>query len=422
MISTPPVDCPVNEDFDPLSPEYLADPVAVLRSIPPDHRPIFFAPRLGYYVVTDYAETDYIFRHPELFSAANTQQPLVPLVPQAQEILRGAGWRPQPSMVSIDEPAHGRLRGPINRAFTPRRVESMVPTIETTVAELLDAVEDAPSFELVASLAHPLPATVIFALLGVPRQDWAQLKTWCGYRAALNWGRPAPEDQVEIATNIAAYRGYLTDFVSAKATQRADDLTSDLLAIHDEDPDQLELDEIASILSSLTFAGHETTTGLIGNLVRRLLDEMPRRWEEVVAHPELAGAAVDEVLRYDTSVPAWRRVSKQPTRLGGVELPEGAKLFLWLTAVDRDPTTFTEPDLFDLHRQDAQRALAFGKGIHYCVGMPLGKLEAKLALLGLVSRFPDLRLVPDQRLDFQPNISFRGPKELWLERTRGVDA
>jgi cytochrome P450 len=172
----------------------------------------------------------------------------------------------------------------------------------------------------------------------------------------------------------------------------------------------------------LTFAGHETTTGLIGNLVRRLLDDRSHRWEEVVAHPELAAAAVDEVLRYDTSVPAWRRVTKQPTRLGDVELPEGARLFLWLTAVDRDPTVFSEPDQFDLHRQDAQRALAFGKGIHYCVGMPLGKLEAKLALLGLVSRFPDLRLVPDQVLDFQPNISFRGPKELWVERTRSADA
>jgi len=392
--------------------------VAVLRSIPPEHRPIFFAPRLGYYVVTDYAETDYIFRHPELFSAANTQQPLAPLVPEAQEILRGAGHRPQPTMVSLDPPAHARLRVPAARAFTPRRVESMVPTIQATVTELLDAVADVPRFDLVASLAHPLPATVIFALMGVPRQDWPQLKAWCGYRAALSWGRPAPEDQIEIATNLAAYRRYLYDLVRTKVTQRADDPTSDLLAIHDEDPDQLELDEVGSILFSLSFAGHETTTGLIGNMARRLL-EAPARWEEVVAHPELAAAAVDETLRYDTSVPAWRRVTTQPTHLGGVELPEGAKLFLWLTAIDRDPTVFADPDQFDLHRQDAQRALSFGKGIHYCIGMPLGKLEAKLALLGLVSRFPNLQLVADQQLSFHPNISFRGPQALWVDRTSG---
>ena len=417
MLETQPIACPVDPDFDPLSPAYLADPVAVLKAMPAEQHPIFFAPRLGYYVVTGYAETDHIFRHPELFSAANTQQPLAPLVPEAQEILRGAGHRPQPSMVSLDPPAHARLRGPAARAFTPRRVESMVPTIQATVAELLDAVADLPRFDLVSALAHPLPATVIFALMGVPRADWAQLKAWCGYRAALSFGRPAPEDQVEIATNLAAYRRYLYDLVRTKVTRRADDLTSDLLAIHDEDPSQLQLEDIGSILFSLSFAGHETTTGLIGNMVRRLLEDR-RLWQEVAAAPgELAAHAVDETLRHDTSVPAWRRVTTQPTRLGGVDLPEGARLFLWLTAVDRDPTVFADPDRFDLHRPDAQRALAFGKGIHYCIGAPLGRLEARLALHGLVARFPDLALVPDQPLTFHPNISFRGPQTLWVTRS-----
>jgi len=116
-------------------------------------------------------------------------------------------------------------------------------------------------------------------------------------------------------------------------------------------------------------------------------------------------------------LPAWPVARPAAARLGGVDLPEGAKLFLWLTALDRDPTIFADPEQFDLHRPDAQRALALGKGIHYCVGAPLGKLEARLALLGLVSRFPDLRLVPDQELTFHPNISFRGPQALWLERT-----
>jgi cytochrome P450 len=140
MLEAQSVACPVNPEFDPLSPEYLADPLAVLRSLRPGDHPLFFAPKLDYYVVTGYAETDHVFRHPEIFSAANTQQPLVPLVPEAQEILRGAGHRPQPSMVSLDPPAHGRLRGPTARAFTPRRVDAMAPVIEATIAELLDAV------------------------------------------------------------------------------------------------------------------------------------------------------------------------------------------------------------------------------------------------------------------------------------------
>ena len=418
MVDEPVAGCPVDADFDPLSPEYLADPVAVLQRIPPENRPIFFAPRLGYYVLTDYAETDHVFRHPEIFSAANTQLPLAPLVPEAQEILRGTGYRPQPSMVSIDPPAHGRLRAPTARAFTPGRVNGMIPTIEATVRDLLDAVADQPRFDVVAALAHPLPATVIFALMGVPRADWPRLKEWCGYRTAISWGRPSPEVQVETATNLAAYRGYIYDLVRQKVDQRDDDLTSDLLAIHDEDPAQLEIEEIGSILFSLSFAGHETTSGLIGNMIRRLLEDRAR-WEAVVAQPELAAAAVEETLRYDTSVPAWRRVTKEPTRLGAVDLPEGAKLFLWLLAVDRDPTVFADPEQFDLHRTDAHRALAFGKGIHHCIGASLGRLEAKLALLELVRRFPDLTLVAGQTLSFHPNISFRGPQALWVERAGG---
>jgi cytochrome P450 len=261
---------------------------------------------------------------------------------------------------------------------------------------LADPVAGRTRVDVVAAVAHPLPASVIFALMGVPRGDWPRLKAWCGFRAALSWGRPEPQDQVEIATNMAAYRRYLFELVRARTSERGDDLTSDLLAIRDEDPEALIPEEIASILFSLSFAGHETTTGLIGNMVRRLLEDRSR-WEAVVAEPELAGAAVDETLRYDTSVPAWRRVTRRPLTLGG-------------------PSVFADPDTFDLHRTDAHRALAFGKGVHYCLGAGLGKLEARLAVTELTRRFPDLALVPGQDLSFHPNISFRGPQAVWVER------
>jgi cytochrome P450 len=186
-----------------------------------------------------------------------------------------------------------------------------------------------------------------------------------------------------------------------------------MLKIHDEDPDALSQEEIASILFSLSFAGHETTNYLIGNLVRRLLED-PARWDEVVADQALIPGAVDETLRYDTSVPAWRRMTKRPVTLGGVDIPEGAKLFLWLASSGRDASVFPEPDVFDLRRANAKRHLAFGKGIHFCIGSALGKLEAQLALEELTRRFPSLRLVEDQELSFHPNISFRGPQALWV--------
>jgi hypothetical protein len=407
-----PGSCPVHVNFDPLATAFLADPFAAMDSLPRDI-PVFYAPSIDYYVITRYADIKAIFLDPETYSAAATQLPLVPLVPEAMQILLGSGYRPQPSMVSLDPPSHTRLRSPTARAFTPGRVTQMEPRIRRTINQLLDVIDPSAPFDLVSGLSFPLPATIIFSFVGIPERDWPQLKAWCGHRAALGFGHPTPEEQVQHATNMAAYRRYLTAFVATKTTVRDDDFTSDLLAIHDEDPSALTHEEISSILYSLTFAGHETTNYLIGNLVYRLL-EKPERWDAVVADPELIPGAVDETLRYDPPVPVWRRVTKRPVTLGGVELPEGAKLFLWLAASGRDPSVFPAPETFDLRRSDTSKSLAFGLGIHYCPGAALGKLEARLALEALTSRFPRLRLVDGQELSFHPNISFRGPQSLWV--------
>jgi cytochrome P450 len=358
--------CPVDDSFDPLSPEFLADPYTIMASLPGQGASIFFAPSIGYYVITSYADIEAVFRDPVAYSAAVAQAPLVPIVPEAQQILLAGGHKPQPSMVSLDEPEHARLRKPAARAFSMKRVMALIPAIEATTARLLDAVAGAAEFDLTAALSFPLPANIVFSLMGVPEEDYAQLKQWCGYRAALGWGRPAAEDQVEIASSMAAYRGYIRALVDVKVREPGDDVTSDLIAIHREDPERLTLDEIASILFSLSFAGHETTTGLIGNTVRRLL-ECPDRWADIARRPELI------------------------------------------------PAAFDEPQEFDLHRPDAERHLAFGKGLHYCLGANLGKLEAHIAIAELARRYPALRLAPDQQFTFHPNISFRGPQVLRLQ-------
>ena len=181
-------------------------------------------------------------------------------------------------------------------------------------------------FDLIEALAFPLPMRIMFSFMGVPEADWAQLKEWWRSRASLAWGRPTPEDALHHAQQMVAYRRYLRDLVAAKATERGDDFASALLEIDDEDPEELTQEEVASILFSLSFAGHETTNNLIGNCVRRLL-EVPDRWARLVAEPALIRGAVDEMLRFDPSVPVWRRVTRRPVTLGGVELPEGAKLF-----------------------------------------------------------------------------------------------
>ena len=404
--------CPVRADFDPLSPEFLSDPFAELHSIPSEMS-VFYAPSIDYYVVTRYADIEAILLDSETYSAAPAQLPLAQLVPEAAQILLAGGHKPQPSMVSLDPPAHTRLRSPTARAFTPQRVSQMDQTIRRTVDQLLDAVDAVAPFDLVSTLAFPLPARIIFSFIGIQESDWPQLKEWCGHRSALLFGRPTPAEQVQHAKSMAAYRSYLRDLVITKAHERKDDFASALLAIHDEDPEALTYEEIGSILYSLTFAGHETTTNLIGNVLRRMLED-PARWDMVVADRELIPNAVLETLRYDPSVPVWRRVTKRPVTLGGVSLPEGAKLLLWLAASGRDASVFSQPDTFDLRRTNAAKTLAFGKGIHYCPGAALGKREAELALDGLTRRFPRLRLVEGQKFSFHANISFRGPQALWV--------
>src|SRR5690242_11637806 len=159
---------PVQAQFDPLGEDYLADPYNVLAKLPITEAPIFYAPSIDYYVVTRYADIEAVYRDPATFSAAVAQAPLAPLVAEAQQILLAGGHRPQPSMVSLDEPAHARLRKPAARAFSAKRVNGMVPTIQRVTTELLDAVAGQPRFDLIAALAFPLPATVVFALIGVP--------------------------------------------------------------------------------------------------------------------------------------------------------------------------------------------------------------------------------------------------------------
>jgi len=402
--------CPVNHGFDPFSADFLADPMAIFAQT---DAPIFYAPSIDYYVVTRYEEIAAIFLDHETYSAAAAQLPLVSLDPAAIEILRDDGYKPQPSMVSLDPPAHRRLRNPTVRAFTPRRVREMEPKIRQIVNDLLDEVDPAQPFDIVDALAFPLPATVVFELLGIPKEHWGQLKEWCGDRASLTFGKPDAAEQVENAKGLVAYRTFLRNYVAQRNEDRGDDFASALLAIHDEDPEKLEIDEIVSILFSLTLAGHETTHYLIGNLINNLLTDRSL-WETLLHDPALIPNAVNECLRIDSSVPVWRRMTKCETTIGNVTLPEGAKLYLWLNAAGRDTTLFPEPDTFDIHRENATATLTFGKGVHYCLGESR-RMEACVALEELIRRYPTLHKVDGQTLAFPTNIAFRGPKSLMVE-------
>jgi cytochrome P450 len=177
------VSCPVEPEFDPLTPEFLADPFGVMRALPLADRPVFYAPAIGYYVVTRYREIESIFSDHDDYSAAAAQLPLVELDARARQILLDGGNRPQPSMVSLDGPEHARLRRPTARAFSARRTAEMEPRIRVILEQILDSIDPTRPFDLVSTLTFPLPATVVFSFIGVPESDYPQLKQWSGYRA-----------------------------------------------------------------------------------------------------------------------------------------------------------------------------------------------------------------------------------------------
>lgn len=417
-MTSPPGSCPVHA-LDPFAPSFLADPYPVLGAMRAEG-PVFYSPVLDMWVVTRFADVEAIFRDPKTYSAAIAQDPLFPLADATRAVL-ARGFRASATMSNCDPPKHTRIRRYNLRSFSARRIAVLEPKIQAKAEELVDSLLRDNEFDLVAGLTFPLPAYMIFTLIGFPAEDLELLKSWCGNRTLFSWGRPSVADQVQIAENMVRYWQYCERFVDARITRPLDDFTSDLARVHRDQPEELSRDEIVGVVYGLSFAGHETTTNLTTNAVRQLLEHR-EQWESICADPTLIPNAIEEVLRYDSSVIAWRRVTTRPVEIGGVEVPAGARLLLSLAGANRDPDRFDEPDRFDIRRSGARDHLALGKGIHFCLGAPLARLEARIVLELITAAAPDLELVAGQQPTFPPNVSFRGPERLLLRRATSASA
>jgi cytochrome P450 len=410
-------DHPVNPTFDPLDPDYLSDPYPYFARFRRE-TPVFYAPKIDFWVVSRYEDVQNVVKDPETFSNVRVQEPLHPLTEEAQERLK-QGVRVTPTTSTADPPLHRRTRKHAARAFSAKRVAGLEGRIREIANDLIDQMISEGRGDMVDKFAFPLPASVVFSLIGYPEEDTEMLKSWCFDRLKITWGSPLPDEQLETVEKMTSFFDYIENFVYDRAKDLQDDYTSDLLRIRAEDEDNLSLEEVVSIDYSLSFAGHETTTNLILNGLRQLLSRTGL-WNELRGDPSLIENAVEEILRYDTSVPAWRRSTTRPVEIAGVEVPEGARLILLLASANRDESVFEEPDEFDIRRENAAKHIAFSHGIHFCLGAPLARLEARIAFELLTQRLPDLRLSPpDQEFEFDPNMSFRGPKELWAEWTPG---
>ncbi|MER6911938.1 cytochrome P450 [Streptomyces sp. NPDC000594] len=311
-----------------------------------------------------------------------------------------------PNLLETDPPDHTRLRRLVSREFTARRVEQLAPRISEITAGLLDALPPTGRGDLIEALAFPLPITVICELLGIPAGDRETFRRWSQEVVA-----PSSEAAgVQVLDELSAY---LDTLIAAKRNGgAADDLFSALITAHDEDGDRLSVPELRGLGYLLLVAGHETTVNLISNATRALLAH-PAQLAAVRADPSLLDAVIEESLRYEGPVDtATGRYTTVPVEIGGTVIPAGATVIVGIGAAGRDPARFPDPDAFDIGR-DTRGHLAFGHGIHFCVGAPLARLEARIALEALLTRFPGLAADPAAGPpEWMPGLLMRGTRTL----------
>lgn len=403
--------CPVAHDVDLFAPSFHAQLYDILGRLR-DDTPVAYLPEHDIYVVTRYDDVQRIFDDNDNFSALNASSPILALAPEAARILRDNVPR-KPALTNADAPRHTQMRAAVSACLAAPRWRKLQPPVRKYGEDLVAALVRKPVSDLVADLAFPLPAFAGLTLLGFPVQDAERIKEWCGHRVLLSYGRLDAAAQIEAAHSMVAFWRYVADFVAQRAERPGDDLTTDLLVLSRAEPDQLAYDDIATLIFSIALAGHETTTSGIGNALYQLLRNRDQ-WERLQREPGRIGTAVEEALRFDSPLIAWRRTARRATGVGDIAVPAGARLLLLVASAHRDPARFVEPDRMDIARVNARDHMAFGSLTHYCLGAPLARFEMRVAMESLLRAAPNMRLCAESE-DHVPNSSFRCLTRLMVE-------
>lgn len=309
-----------------------------------------------------------------------------------------------------DPPRHTRLRAILSKAFTPPAIAALKPFVENLVNQLLDRVQGAGRLEVIGDFSFPLPAAVIARLLGLPPGDLDRLRRWSDDFATVFGTDPSfvtPEQFAQARRSTEELTAFFGALAAERRGQPRDDLIGMLVAAEDHGLTQAELVANANVLLG---AGHETTTHLIGNGLLALLRH-PEQMERLRNEPALIPAAVEEFLRYDGPLQFMYREAAEDLQIRGKTIRKGQLVYTMFAAANRDPERFPDPDRFDIGRRGADHHLAFGQGLHYCLGAPLARMEAQVAFEAMLHRLPAMRLESD-RLEYQDNLELRGLKRL----------
>ncbi|MFB4276754.1 cytochrome P450 [Nonomuraea sp. MTCD27] len=401
--------------YDPLR-THLNDPYPFYERARREE-PMFFSPAIGAWVVTKMADVRKVLRDGQTYSSANTLRPYAPFPPAVlQELAKGIP--PRENFITMDGEPHRRLRAPGAAALSPERVTAAEPYITERAGQLIDGFAKDGRVEFMAGYANRLPVDVIARLTGFAEEDSTAFGDDSRAGAAMSMGHQfrSDEEQIECARAWVRFQRLIERYVTDRRAAPRDDLISDYIAAYAPGDGPLTDDQMAGLVGlvlGVALPGHITTSALLGNGLLRLLSH-PEQWRLLRERPDLVPNAAEEIARFDTPTHMFLRVATADTSLGGRDLPAGTEVALCLASANRDEEAFERAEEFDIARP-LRANVVFGQGAHYCPGAGLARRQVEISLRLLTERLPDLRLVPDQRVEYRGTLDHRGPFELHLQ-------